>query len=198
MATVPGPAGRNPALLSIQDFFDMVYELMTQLYGREWATYRHAFFFEEDAENLPVPLITYRVAQLAPADLGKEQHRKPRPMGAYPATDPRLAQSVYLQHMDYLVHFRLWHREADKLYRMVEQFLDMMTFHLGALKARGVDEVFLTLGEEEPPQHAYHRQGLVNFDLAFAVRLKRVHQITVPTITQAHVPFPKVSPSPSS
>lgn len=179
--------------ISIQDFFDLVEAMVVHLYGRDWAVYRHAFPLQENPEDLPIPLITYRVAQLSPAEMGQERPPKPRTMPAVPTADPRIAQAVHLHHLAYIVHFRFWHKDHRALYRMVEQFIDMMTFHLGTLKAHGVDDAFLYVGEEEVPQQRFHHVGIVDFDLTFYVRLKRIHQAPLPTVSRVETAFPTAS-----
>ena len=191
-------AASDKPITSIAQFFDLVWQMIYYLYGKDWVVYRHAFPVEEDAENLPVPLLTYRVAQVTPSELGKEQPRKPRMMGHVPTGDPRVANVVHLQHFDYIVHFRFWHRDHNALYRMVEQFLDMMTFHLGTLKAHGVDDCFLYIGEEEMPQQRFHRAGIVDFDLTFYVRLKRIHEAPLATISDLSMKGLTLNPSPQA
>src|SRR5437764_8847648 len=100
-----------------EGFTDIIFRLLNAAWGTGWGTFVEAYPNNTDPQNIQTPVISYKLTEMMPGQIGKDGTREMKPRHRdtiFPPGDPSTAIEVYGRIFDATVIFEIWEENNTK------------------------------------------------------------------------------------
>jgi hypothetical protein len=157
----------------------MVGEIADRAWGEGWGEFRPYFSSVGDAENVPLPLITYQVVDRVPTP----ERGELKPVFRSQVVDPVTMQStrLYGQWFDYYIQFDIWDKSVDSCIDLTQRLEELLLTYAGHFKECGVSEILFHRQLRDDLLHRWDPTLNVQ-SLQYKVRLETLYVVTSATL----------------
>jgi len=123
----------------IYDFTSLLNDITKKAWGDDWGQMRPHFSSTEDAEDIPLPIITYEVVDRKPTP--ERGEIKPRIRNKVQDPDTGETINLYGQWFDYILQFNVWDKSVQNVIDLLGDLEKLILTYTGYFKQQGVSEL---------------------------------------------------------
>jgi hypothetical protein len=121
---------------NIYDFTSLLKDLTGKAWGEDWGQLRPHFSSTENAEDVPLPIITHEVVKRIPTPERGEIKPRIRDKIQDPETGEYI--NLYGQWFDYTLQFNIWDKTVSNVIELLNDLEELILTYTGYFKQQGV------------------------------------------------------------
>lgn len=185
-------------LTKVSDIADVLEDILRLAHGDGWGRLIEGYPLSDDAKKIPAPIITWRILQQAPAEVGGRPQLKPRIMRELPDPDINEGLQYYFQPVEAYVRFGAWHTSMDKARELAEWIEEAFLIYGGALHEAGATQILWVRTITDIPESDRWRMDLVPVFVDYRCRLMRLNTVRTALVSQINVMVKRVGSTPET
>lgn len=173
--------------MDFEQLTDLIFRLLKAAWGDDWGTFCEAFPNGRDPLHVKMPVITYTLKQMKPAQVGKGTREiKPRYRDEFfeqreVEGNPQATQ-IYGQIMEHEIVFEIWEENNAKANKLAKRFRDFMRMYTGYLMSQGAQQLLFDSQNNE--KETDFRDNVVCRKQVYKARLEDLIVIPTDVITK--------------
>jgi hypothetical protein len=179
-------------IFTFRDFIREMRNTWNMIHKGTQFVHGHPVQDDKNYESINPPIISYRVHQKVPCQVGSVREIKPRIRTT--VKDPYNSQeqvTIFAQRFTYYIDFGLWDSNWDRLDKFQEMFEDFVLTWTGALKQVGLSELIFEEATEDIPRSSVWRHDLVSTHIIYRIDLDETRPVNNQVIEQIKVKLKK-------
>lgn len=168
-----------------EGFTDIIFRLLNAAWGPDWGMFVEAYPNNTDPQNIKTPVISYKLVQMLPGQIGKDGTREIKPRLreiVVPPEDPSTAINIYGRIFDAVVEFEIWEESNSKASKTATKFIDFMDMYTGYIKQRGIKELIFQRFSNDTTDTL--NENIVSRKIEYFVRFEHLNEIRSDVITK--------------
>lgn len=171
----------------IDQLGELIRKILNAAWGGDWGDISPDLKRGENAENIPLPQITFDINS---REVAENTPVKPK------LTDTIIeivngektgdSFNIYRQWFDCIVEFNFWGRNTLEARQLMNKFETLIGAYSGYIKKQGVAEI-LFLKEVTPKQSVKYVEGIPMRSLMYYVRLERIQSVRLSTLEKIDI-----------
>lgn len=185
-------------LTQVSDIAQVLNNILKLAHGDGWGKLIEGYPLHEDAKKIPAPIITWRILEQAPAEVGRRRQLKPRLMREERSSELGEGLLYYYQPVDAYVRFGAWHTSMDQARALAERIEEAFLLYGASLHEAGATQIFWIRTTTDIPETDRWRTDLVPVFVDYQCRLARINTVRTALVSQINVMVKQVGATPGS
>jgi hypothetical protein len=163
---------------NFEEFTDIIFRLLNAAWGPDWGTFCEAFPNGTDPQNVKPPIITYKLVEMRPGQIGRDGTREMKARHRetiFPEDDQATAIEVFGRIFDATVVFEIWEESNTKASKVATRFIDFLDMYTGYIKSQGVKELIFQRFSNDT--NSAWKDDIVSRRVEYFVRFEHLNEI---------------------